>query len=141
MDFSKGKAAIIIGCLIVLGFGWFVFFLLRNISAEVEDWTRMTYVFEVIKAIAITAVGFFFGSKVNSERAVNAEKRAEANQLRVQKAERVLGKVGGRLSGISSFLEEKKVAATSAQMVQISNSELDELQNSIRSLETDLIIE
>jgi hypothetical protein len=69
-----------IGLLAIIGFGWFIIYLVRqaaNPSMSELIWTRMTYLLTGVEAIAFAAAGYFFGKEVHRKQAESAEKRAD----------------------------------------------------------------
>lgn len=60
---------------------WIAFVVVMLLSAGSTDvvWTRMTFVFSSVEAIAFAAAGALFGVTVQRERVKSAEERAETN--------------------------------------------------------------
>jgi hypothetical protein len=60
---------------------WIAFVVVMAIAADASDerWTRLSYVFASVEAIAFAAAGALFGVTVQRERVIKAEAQAEAN--------------------------------------------------------------
>lgn len=60
---------------------WIAFVVLMLLWSDTPDlqWTRLTFVFSSVEAIAFAAAGALFGATVQRERVKSAEERAEAN--------------------------------------------------------------
>jgi len=63
---------------VCLWVGFVVVMLMSSNSPDLQ-WTRMTFVFSSVEAIAFAAAGALFGVSVQRERVQQAEERAEAN--------------------------------------------------------------
>ena len=74
--------------MILLGYGWFISYLIGKTNEPNEVWVKITYIFSSVEAIVFTAVGFIFGREVNKSRAVKAEK----NEEKAKKDEKELAK-------------------------------------------------
>lgn len=61
---------------------WVAFVVVMLIASDVDDlrWTRLTFVFASVEAIAFAAAGALFGVTVQRERVEKAEAKAEANE-------------------------------------------------------------
>lgn len=57
----------------------FVVILLGRTDAEAEQWTRLTFVFASVQALAFAGAGALFGVSVQGERVRKAEQAAEDN--------------------------------------------------------------
>lgn len=80
--------------IILLGYAWFIYYLIGKTNAEDKEWVKITYIFSSIEAIVFTAVGFIFGREVNRLRAVKAEKSEEkAKKAKNKLAKEVLKKI------------------------------------------------
>src|SRR3984957_6425155 len=75
---DKQSPVTLVAALAVLFAFAFVLWHMINISASADDklWTRSTYVFGSVEAIAFAAAGFLFGREVHRAQAVKAEQRA-----------------------------------------------------------------
>ncbi|MDX1363366.1 MAG: hypothetical protein R3243_04085 [Arenibacter latericius] len=62
---------------VLIGYGFFIYFLIGKSNAKELDWSRLIYLFSGVEAIVFAAVGFLFGREVNRKRAENAEKSSE----------------------------------------------------------------
>jgi hypothetical protein len=71
----------IVACLIIVGYGVFLIYMLRMVSVPEETiWMRTTYLLNGFEAIAFAAAGYLFGKEVHRQQAENAEKRADKAQ-------------------------------------------------------------
>lgn len=61
---------------------WVAFVVVMLIASDATDlqWTRLTFVFASVEAIAFAAAGALFGVTVQRERVEKAEAKAEANE-------------------------------------------------------------
>jgi hypothetical protein len=137
----KDKMAIAIGCVAIILFAITVFYLFTHSNpGEINDshWERLLYVFTTVETVGFAALSFFFGSKVNRERAEQAEETAEQNAELVKKAMKILGGVEGKVSGISAAIEKRKTDMESRGVVELTYRDLDELQESIDSIKDGL---
>lgn len=73
-------APMVIAVLAVLTWVAFVVIMLLASDAEERTWTRLTFVFASVEAIAFAAAGALFGVSVQRERVEKAEERAEVNE-------------------------------------------------------------
>src|SRR5262245_3036664 len=62
---------------------WVAFLIVMVFAADGTDlrWTRLSYVFGSVEAIAFAAAGALFGVTVQREQVKKAEEKAEANQV------------------------------------------------------------
>ena len=62
---------------------WIAFVVVMLLRTDAPDlqWTRLTFVFSSVEAIAFAAAGALFGVTVQQERVRNAEERADANAV------------------------------------------------------------
>ncbi len=74
--------------IIILGYCWFIIYLVGETGEDENKWTKLTYLFGSVEAIVFTAVGFIFGREVNKSRAVTAEK----NEKKAKKEKKELAK-------------------------------------------------
>jgi len=58
----------------------FLVVMLLSTDASESEWTRLTFIFASVEAIAFTAAGALFGITVQRERVEKAEQRAEQNE-------------------------------------------------------------
>ena len=80
--------------IILLGYAYFIHYLIGKTGAKDEEWVKITYIFSSVEAIVFTAVGFIFGREVNRSRAVKAEKNEEkAKKDKKELAKEVLKKL------------------------------------------------
>jgi hypothetical protein len=71
----------IVACLIIVGYGVFLIYMLRMVSVPEETiWMRTIYLLNGFEAIAFAAAGYLFGKEVHRQQAENAEKRADKAQ-------------------------------------------------------------
>jgi hypothetical protein len=61
---------------VLILFGGFVGFLLSELNASEVRWSRLTWLFASVEAIAFGAAGALFGSSIQRSRAENAEAQA-----------------------------------------------------------------
>jgi hypothetical protein len=69
----------IVAIIAVLVWAAFVVVMLLAADSNEQQWTRLTFVFASVEAIAFAAAGALFGVTVQRERVQRAEKQAEAN--------------------------------------------------------------
>jgi len=62
---------------VLIAYGVVTWFLFKNVGVATETWTRYTFLFGGLEAIAFAAVGYLFGKEVHRQQAENAEKRAD----------------------------------------------------------------
>lgn len=67
----------IIAISVLLVYGIFLVYLLKEIKTEEPFWTRMMMLFTSLEAIVFAAVGYIFGREVNKKRAEEAVKDKE----------------------------------------------------------------
>ncbi len=58
-----------VAILTLLLFSLFVLYMIRHLTATEQAWTRSTYLFASVEAIAFAAVGWLFGREVHREQA------------------------------------------------------------------------
>jgi hypothetical protein len=75
---AKDVIAAIIGALILVAFGVFIVYLLRNLRLEEIQWARAFLLFGGVEAIAFAAAGYFFGTQVQRGKVEEAKAEAEA---------------------------------------------------------------
>jgi Kef-type K+ transport system membrane component KefB len=78
-DIPKNQLAGVVTAVVLAGFAAFIVYLLVDISAGETAWSRRTYLFAAVEAIAFAAVGWLFGKEVHRERAETAEKKASSS--------------------------------------------------------------
>lgn len=88
-------AVVLIAFAVVLGY-------MIHIAGSADDklWTRSTYLFGSIEAIAFAAAGFIFGKEVHRQQAANAEKRANVAE---EKASAATQKAAGAVQAVSAI--------------------------------------
>jgi hypothetical protein len=78
----------VIACLIIVGYGGFLIYMLGTVSTLNElIWTRTVYLLAGYEAIAFAAAGYLFGKEVHRQQSENAEKRADKAQTEASNAE------------------------------------------------------
>jgi hypothetical protein len=83
----KDLLTYIIAFLSLLGFAWFIFYLVRRTpSAGEQEWIRAIYLLNGVEAIVFAAAGFLFGREVHRVRAEKAEQRVEKAETEATKA-------------------------------------------------------
>lgn len=107
MSYFKDTVAPWIGVLAVLGFGFFVVYLLRHLGEAEPQWSRMVFIFGAVEAAGLAALGFFFGKEVNRARAEKAEDSAATAQTAAQDAMGKRDAAAQKLIDIIAFIEEK----------------------------------
>ena len=75
---AKDVVAAIIGGLILVAFGAFVVYLLRNLELDETQWARAFLLFGGVEAIAFAAAGYFFGTQVQRGKVEEAKAEAQA---------------------------------------------------------------
>ncbi len=77
----SGLAGVPMAVAVVVVIAWvvFVIVLLLNLGAEEARWTRLTFVFASVQAVAFAGAGAIFGVSVQSERVKKAEASAKKN--------------------------------------------------------------
>jgi hypothetical protein len=78
----------IVAFVILIIFGFFVYYMLGLTKAEETEWTRAVYLFSGVEAIAFAAAGFLFGKEVHRAQAEKAEKRADQAEKNAADAEK-----------------------------------------------------
>jgi len=74
---NRDVATIWTAILCVGGLGIALIWFFNSLGLQQTQWDRAIYLLNGIEAVAFAAAGFLFGSKVNRERAEQAEKRAD----------------------------------------------------------------
>ena len=78
----------------MLGYTYFIHYLIGKTDTEAEEWIEITYIFSSVEAIVFTAVVFIFGREVNRPRVVKAEKNEEkAKKDKKELAKEILKKL------------------------------------------------
>lgn len=77
----KDWIAPILGLLLMVGFVWFMIYMIGQIGLEELKWTRLVYLLTGIEAVAFAAAGYFFGGEAGRKQAETAQQNAdEANE-------------------------------------------------------------
>ncbi len=121
----KNKVSVVIGALIILGFGGLIVVLLGRTDAETEEWSRLVYLLGAIEAMAFVAAGFFFGTEVNRKRAQNAEASAVGAQEDAKDARKDAGEAEKRAAeaetkgrSLSAAIRAKVTSQSEKQALQ-----------------------
>jgi len=98
-------ALVLIAFAVVLGY-------MIHIASGADDklWTRSTYLFGSIEAIAFAAAGFIFGKEVHRQQAANAERRADAADQKASAASQKAAEATKAASSIKSLVDTKAAA-------------------------------
>jgi hypothetical protein len=85
----KDPITCILASLALLGFAWFIIYLLGRTSTKDEiEWTRSVYLLTGVESIVFAAAGFLFGREVHRSRAENAEKRAGKAEIQATESQK-----------------------------------------------------
>lgn len=103
----KESAALAIGVVAILGFGFFTVYLLRHVADTELNWARMIYLFGGVEAIGFAAAGYFFGKEIHRERADKAEGRANVAQKEARAGEIKASEAEQKLSDLVKYIETK----------------------------------
>jgi hypothetical protein len=125
----KDITTTIIGVIALFAFGYFLFFLTRQISAEQQQWDRLVYIYGGVEAVAFAAAGYFFGNKVNRERSEKAEKKAATVEEAARKDH------GKTVVAEAKFSSLVKYIDANAPSSPIYSSVLDGLHNLVQQPE------
>jgi type VI protein secretion system component VasK len=107
-DSKRTWLVTMVGVVVLIAFGAFVTYLIRQVAASEQAWSRMVYLYGGVEAIAFAAAGYFFGREVHRERADNAEKK-EAKSAEEAKASRAeSSKAQERIRFVTTLLEHAK---------------------------------
>jgi hypothetical protein len=98
----KDNIADILGIVILAA--WIILmYLLWTYRADTEVlWSRSTFIFGSVEAIAFAAAGYFFGKEVHRERADKAEARDEQHEKDANKFKENGQKLLGKLTALTS---------------------------------------
>ncbi|WP_373516541.1 hypothetical protein [Pricia sp.] len=80
---SFDRIPYLIASVVLVAYGFFLYFLIGKTDAKELDWSRLIYLFSGVEAIVFAAAGFLFGREVNRKRAENAEE--EKKQVQKEK--------------------------------------------------------
>jgi len=104
---SPGKPATVIGIFALVFFAFAVIFLAFHFDDTEVHWSRITYVYGGVEAIAFAAAGWFFGKEVNRQRADKAEERADRAQEEASTTQ-------GKLSALLTYVDTQAPSDASA---------------------------
>jgi hypothetical protein len=121
----KNEVAPWIGMLAIAGFAVLLLILLSHTSDAELPWSRKVYLFGAVEAVALAAVGYFFGKDVHRERAEQAENRAEAAQVSARTAEEKRSGTEQKLTDLINYIETKSAGRSNVPVVSL--DELTEL--------------
>ena len=82
LSFTQGLVPLLVAVIILWWFGTVLKEMLTqaNTSVTPEAWSRYTYLYSGLEALAYAAAGFLFGREVNRQRADRAEESAAKSQ-------------------------------------------------------------
>jgi Na+-transporting methylmalonyl-CoA/oxaloacetate decarboxylase gamma subunit len=105
---AKRLITLLLGVGAVIAFGILVVYLTKLVSADQTQWDRLVYLYGGVEAIALAAVGYFFGKEVNRERAEKAEDKASKSDNAATKAHGDKRAAEEKLSGLFTVIDEKR---------------------------------
>lgn len=72
---GNGRSSLqyIIAVALLVGYGFFVYYLIGRVDSGDPAWSRLIYLFSGVEALVFAAAGFLFGKEVNRRRAEQAE--------------------------------------------------------------------
>ncbi len=110
---SFGLIPYLIAIGILVGYGFFIYFLIGKADAKEPDWSRLIYLFSGVEAIVFAAAGFLFGREVNRKRAENAEteRKQAVKEKEVAKKQVFDERKKGLMLGAMAIQDEKTMAA------------------------------
>lgn len=85
----KDSLAAVLGILIILGFGAFIWYLMGNLGLSETEWARAMVLFGGVEAVAFAAAGYFFGTQVQRGNVQEAKAEAEAASKVARRADEV----------------------------------------------------
>jgi hypothetical protein len=100
-------ASTLFAFLIIIAFGVFIFYMLNITNASEPEWSRTTYLFTGIEAIAFAATGFLFGKEVHRQEAKNAEIRATNSEESAIKAEKSASVIESNAKALTEAIKIK----------------------------------
>jgi hypothetical protein len=82
LSFTQGLVPLLVAIIVLWWFGTVLKEMLARANSEVtaEAWSRYTYLYSGLEALAYAAAGFLFGREVNRQRADRAEESAANSQ-------------------------------------------------------------
>lgn len=87
LDAARDMVAVAVGVAILVAFGVFIVYMLRNLGIPDNEWTRAMFLFGGVEAVAFSAAGYFFGTQVQRGRVQEAKSEAEAATKVAQRAD------------------------------------------------------
>lgn len=140
----RGVAAIIVAVLVLIGFAGFVAYLVANVNASAQSWTRYVYLFGAVQALLFTAFGWLFGREVNRQAVKSAEARADSAATRAEVANAAAADQKARGEALTAGIEVRASGAAAAGAVEergiggapgaAARTDLDELAAFARTL-------
>lgn len=124
----------------ILGFAWFVYYLVTQQNADDRQWTRLTYLFNGVEAITFAAAGYLFGREVNRRRAETAEARAEQAENNATESNTEKIKLQTTAKNLDNLFQQKtahlgRVRARAPDAApQFSSQDVEELQSLIKTM-------
>jgi uncharacterized membrane protein YccC len=85
-DGKQNVVVVVTAIAVLVAFAVVLGYMIRITGADERLWTRATYLFGSVEAIAFAAAGFLFGREVHREQAAKAEKRADAAEQTARQA-------------------------------------------------------
>jgi len=113
LSFSQGVAPLVIAVVVLYIFWVLVKQMLGRTDVPELQWSRSTYLFAGVEAIAYAAAGFLFGREVHRQQAQQAEHRADSAQKRASVAEEKAALQTANGQALKRVIEAKMAHRTS----------------------------
>lgn len=134
---TRSPVVVGIACAILIGYGSAALFLFLNVTVPSETWTRYTFLFGGIEAVAFAAVGYLFGKEVHRQQAEKAEKRAQDAQTEVVAANSRAVDAERKGRDLAAFVQTKADATSDARGADTQGNDLKEAAAFARRLFSD----